>query len=278
MRSERFVWNNYCPRHPKIANTRHMQDSKNEPNTGTAAETIRIDVSEKGPYLVYGQPPLAVQYILPDANGESWYFQEGQRFATDCEPTALCRCGSSKRHPYCDGSHATAAWNPQLTAPTQTAPSDLKITEGATIELLDRPKLCVFARFCHPQGDAWTLTEQSEKPEARELAIREASMCPSGRLTARDRRTSKAFELHFDPSLGLLEDSSLGCSGGLWVRGGIPVRQASGTVYEIRNRIVLCRCGQSANKPFCDGTHATVKWHDHIESVPTGETVPEKVY
>ena len=50
--------------------------------------------------------------------------------------------------------------------------------------MTDNPKYCVFARFCHPGGDAWTLTERSADPEARQLAIREASMCPGGRLTA----------------------------------------------------------------------------------------------
>jgi len=24
----------------------------------------------------------------------------------------------------------------------------------------------------------------------------------------------------------------------------------------------LCRCGQSANKPFCDGTHTKVGWEE----------------
>ena len=103
-------------------------------------------------------------------------------------------------------------------------------------------------------------------------------MCPSGRLTARDRRTSQAFEFRFEPGLGLLEAEAIGSSGGLWVRGGIPIRRPSGETDEIRNRVVLCRCGQSSNKPYCDGTHAAVKWRDGIESEPASETQPEKVY
>jgi len=39
------------------------------------------------------------------------------------------------------------------------------------------------------------------------------------------------------------------------VRGGIPVESSEGQVYEIRNRVTLCRCGKSYNKPFCDGSH-----------------------
>jgi CDGSH-type Zn-finger protein len=33
---------------------------------------------------------------------------------------------------------------------------------------------------------------------------------------------------------------------------------ADGVKYERRNRVTLCRCGASQNKPFCDGTHAAI--------------------
>jgi CDGSH-type Zn-finger protein len=44
------------------------------------------------------------------------------------------------------------------------------------------------------------------------------------------------------------------------VRGGIAVVSADGEQYEVRNRMTLCRCGASSNKPFCDGTHASIKF------------------
>ena len=103
-------------------------------------------------------------------------------------------------------------------------------------------------------------------------------MCPSGRLMAWDLQTEKPYEYRFEPSLGLIEDPAIGSSGGLWVRGGIPVQRENGRTYEIRNRVVLCRCGQSVNKPYCDGTHAAIKWRDNLEGVPEGETVPEHAY
>jgi CDGSH-type Zn-finger protein len=31
-----------------------------------------------------------------------------------------------------------------------------------------------------------------------------------------------------------------------------------------RTVVSLCRCGQSANKPFCDGTHARVGWASEV--------------
>ncbi len=255
-----------------------MSKTKIEKGSTPAQESFSITVTEKGPYLVYGRPPLAEQFIMTNENNESWFFQEGKHFSTETEPTALCRCGSSKRKPYCDGSHTKANWNPALKAPEEALLGKAERIEGETLVMTDNPKYCVFARFCHPCGDAWTLTKQSADPQSRELAIREASMCPSGRLMAWDKSSGKPMEFRFEPSLGLIEDVAIGASGGLWIRGGIALRREDGNTYEIRNRVVVCRCGQSANKPYCDGTHAAIKWRDQLDGQPTGETVPEKVY
>ena len=231
-----------------------------------AAGQFRITVTEKGPLLVYGRPPLAIQSIVPDEEHESRDFREGRRFSTEAQPTALCRCGASGRKPYCDGSHLRAAWDPTLTASEEPLARDAERIEGGALALDDNAKYCVFARFCHPDGDAWTLTERSEDPESRERAIREASLCPSARLTAREKGSGKPYEFRFEPSLGLIEDEAIGASGGLWIRGGIPLSREDGRTYEIRNRVVVCRCGQSANKPYCDGTHAAVKWRDGLRA------------
>ena len=41
------------------------------------------------------------------------------------------------------------------------------------------------------------------------------------------------------------------------VSGEIQLKDADGNLFEVKgNKIALCRCGQSSNKPFCDGTHA----------------------
>ena len=255
-----------------------MPNPKNDPRTPQQAAAYAITVTENGPYLVYGAPPLNEQFIMPDPENESWYFQRGKSFPTEAQPTALCRCGASHRKPYCDGAHASADWDPTLTASMEPLLDKAECIEGGTLTMDDNPKYCVLARFCHPHGDAWTLTERSADPEARAMAIREASMCPSGRLTARDKSTGRAFEFRFEPSLGLIEDIAIGSSGGLWLRGGIPMRREDGRTYEIRNRVVACRCGQSANKPYCDGTHAAIKWRDELQGDPVGETLPEKVY
>ncbi|MEB3233521.1 MAG: CDGSH iron-sulfur domain-containing protein [Leptolyngbyaceae bacterium] len=40
------------------------------------------------------------------------------------------------------------------------------------------------------------------------------------------------------------------------VKGEFTVTDGAGNAYPKQNQIALCRCGASANKPFCDGAHA----------------------
>lgn len=42
------------------------------------------------------------------------------------------------------------------------------------------------------------------------------------------------------------------------VRGGIQIVDADGNAFDVKDVVALCRCGQSSNKPFCDGTHNKV--------------------
>ena len=44
------------------------------------------------------------------------------------------------------------------------------------------------------------------------------------------------------------------------IRGGATLTDADGKPYETQDAIFLCRCGASAKKPFCDGTHKTTEF------------------
>ena len=242
-----------------------MAEQKVEIDSLPTISECRIVVTEKGPYLVYGQPPLAVQHIVSNELGDSWKFVEGSHFSTDNEPTALCRCGASKSKPYCDGSHQTHRWKSKITARPEALLDDVEITSGDELTLTDNPKYCVFARFCDAGGGVWAATETSFDDDARRQAIRQASLCPSGRLMIWGNRSDLPYEIPYKPSIGLIEDDALHVSGGLWARGGVRIERENGTAYETRNRTVLCRCGESANKPYCDGSHAALHWRDKLE-------------
>jgi CDGSH-type Zn-finger protein len=228
-----------------------------------ASASMKIAVTQNGPYVVTGSVPLALQVITPNAEGLSWEWKEGRSWKAEPE-YYLCRCGQSKNKPFCDGSHQNAKFAGKETASRKPFEAQAEVMDGATLELRDAEELCAFARFCDPAGKIWGLMKKTDNPEARALAIREAAHCPSGRLVLRDKKAGKTLEPELPPSIGVVEDPALGCSGPLWVRGGIPVTSEDGTPHEKRNRVTLCRCGASDNKPFCNGSHASIKFKDGL--------------
>ncbi|MEO7355558.1 MAG: CDGSH iron-sulfur domain-containing protein, partial [Gemmatimonadales bacterium] len=131
-----------------------------------------------------------------------------------------------------------------------------ELIEGPTLSLKDAQPLCAFARFCDPAGQVWTLVEKTDDHDARIQFLHEAGHCPGGRLVAVENASGANMEPRLEQSIGLVIDTRAGIDGPLWVRGMIPVVGADGYEYEVRNRIALCRCGRSGNKPFCDGSHA----------------------
>lgn len=221
----------------------------------------KITVSENGPYLVEGGPRLANQHIVTNAAGESLEWREGDAFPR-AEKYALCRCGQSATKPFCDGTHTRVRFDGTETASREPYQRQAEQIDGPTMVLEDATQLCAFARFCDPHGQVWNLVRKTDQPDARKLVAHESGHCPSGRLVVKDRATGKAIEPHFEVSLGLVQDTAKGISGPLWVRGGIPVVGADGVTYEVRNRVTLCRCGASGNKPFCDGSHASINFSD----------------
>jgi CDGSH-type Zn-finger protein len=223
----------------------------------------KIVITENGPYLVSGGVHLRIQEIIPNADGLSWDWNAGKTFKTDQE-YALCRCGESQQKPFCDGTHAKVEFDGEETASRVPYARQAEQIDGPTMVLSDQENLCAFARFCDPGGKIWNLIEQTDNPETRDLVIREAMHCPAGRLVLHDKKTQKEIEEPLKPAIGVVEDPALGCSGPLWVQGGIPVASADGRRYEKRNRVTLCRCGASDNKPFCNGSHASMKFNDGL--------------
>ena len=68
-------------------------------------------------------------------------------------------------------------------------------------------------------------------------------------------------------------------NGPLLVRGRIEVRREDGSV-EVLPRATLCRCGSSADKPFCDNSHLRIAFRApgevfHIELSPVRRVIDQ---
>jgi len=218
----------------------------------------KIKITENGPYIVTGNIPLHEKIIVK--KGRGYEYKDGREFP-QAEEYHLCRCGKSKNPPFCDGAHIANNFVGTEKASRAKYEDRADLIEGPGIDLLDDDR-CAFARFCHSdKGKTWTLLENSDDPESREKMIQTASDCPTGRLTAIDK-AGNTIEPVYEPSIDIIQDPEEGVSGGIFVKGNIPIEAADGELYEIRNRITLCRCGKSYNKPFCDAMHVTVEFSD----------------
>jgi CDGSH-type Zn-finger protein len=219
-------------------------------------------VSKDGPYFVDGRIPLTVESIVCDESGESEQWRVDDRFS-DRERCGLCRCGQSGSKPMCDGSHFGAGFDGTEVASRTPYVEVAEKIEGPRVDLADQKDLCADARFCHRGGTVWhRVLEDSD--EAEEIVVTESELCPSGRYTAIDKQTGEYLEPELDSGIVFVQDMGAGVSGPIAVRGGVQVYSAEGEPYEVRNRVTLCRCGQSKNKPFCDGSHVEHGFHDHL--------------
>ncbi len=214
----------------------------------------RITVKKNGPYVVMGSVPISKQAIVADSEGTATRFEKRTEYVAQ-QVCQLCRCGNSKNKPFCDGTHRLINFDGTETAKDEEYLDNPEKIEGNNIRLIDAKELCASARFCHRQGGIWKLVSKSADGTMERVACEEAADCPSGRLTIQDKRTGEVLEPKLAKSMVLIEDPSIGVSGPIFVKGGIPVQAADGKTYKIRNRVTLCRCGKSSNKPFCDSSH-----------------------
>jgi CDGSH-type Zn-finger protein len=220
----------------------------------SAANNAEIRVMKNGPYMVSENIPLYPMTIKCSEKNIPSEWLIGERLQT-LQKYLLCRCGRSARKPFCDGSHVRANFDGTETSDNVPFSKMAKELNGPTLKLKDAEILCASARFCHRGGDIWDIIYKTDEPWAKENVVRNSADCPSGRLVIVDKESGKTIEPSLEKSIGFIEDPVMGVDGPIWVRGGIPVFSADGKMYEARNRLTLCRCGKSTNKPFCDSSH-----------------------
>jgi uncharacterized Fe-S cluster protein YjdI len=134
---------------------------------------------------------------------------------------------------------------------------DALTKEYATGEIVVEwePRLCFHSQNCVrslPQvfDDSrrpWVQVDAATPGEV-EAAV---ALCPSGALRTRRLGAPKAERGH-PPEVRAT------ANGPLLVSGGVRILDAEGTVLYEGEKAALCRCGGSANKPFCDGTHKQI--------------------
>jgi CDGSH-type Zn-finger protein len=105
------------------------------------------------------------------------------------------------------------------------------------------------------------MVRRTDDTAVRSQMIAMVERCPSGALTYSIGEPDEPIEPALASDVAVVPD------GPLFVTAGVTVTRSDGTVLEQRNRMTLCRCGESANKPLCDGSHQAAGFQHTPEGV-----------
>jgi CDGSH-type Zn-finger protein len=76
-----------------------------------------------------------------------------------------------------------------------------------------------------------------------------------------------------------MSETTIVCAknGPLRVSGDFVIQDAQGNSFDLSGRqtVSLCRCGSSANKPFCDGAHNRMSFQSEVQAVKLPPPVPK---
>lgn len=116
-----------------------------------------------------------------------------------------------------------------------------------------KPDLCIHSEKCwrglpnvfRPKEKPWINVENVNAEELK----KQIDQCPSGALSyLNDNKEIKTDKNMSEVKAQVLEN------GPLMVTGACEITHKDGSV-EVKDKAFFCRCGESANKPYCDGAH-----------------------
>ena len=215
---------------------------------------MKIKITKNGPYLVDAGIPLKEVNTATNREGNVIAYAEEKDHGLTNAVTALCRCGHSANKPFCDGHHAQVGFDGTELNNRQNYDDEAEFVQGAIYDALDYRALCAVARFCDAGTGFWGALDRADET-GKKYAEFVGCNCSSGRLTLVDKHSGQKLEPKLEQEICAIKDIPARHLGPLYVKGGIPVIGVDGFEYEVRNRMTLCCCGESNNKPFCDASH-----------------------
>ncbi len=124
------------------------------------------------------------------------------------------------------------------------------------ITVVWKPHLCIHATRCfkelpqvfRPQEHPWIRLEEAET----QRIIRQVDRCPTDALSYFFNKDGKPAPKEDHAKIEIVPD------GPLVVRGQCVLLNGQGKEVLVEKAALLCRCGASKKKPYCDGTHTEI--------------------
>lgn len=134
---------------------------------------------------------------------------------------------------------------------------------NSDITVVWKPDQCIHSRICwtqlssvfDPRKRPWVTIEGADTG----AIIAQVDKCPSGALSYyRNEKddVDNAKEVEVDTLVEVTKN------GPLLVYGNITIKDKHGNEIKKNRTTAFCRCGHSANKPYCDGAHIKIGFKD----------------
>lgn len=122
------------------------------------------------------------------------------------------------------------------------------------LTILWKPQKCIHAAVCvqmlpkvyNPNERPWLKQENASVTELK----KQINACPSGALSYSSEIENKNEEI--------MVKATVRENGPMLIKGDIEVTGIDGKTEVKSGMTAICRCGASANKPYCDGAHAKI--------------------
>lgn len=121
-----------------------------------------------------------------------------------------------------------------------------------------KPAACIHSGICFrglgsvfdPHKRPWVTPEGATSAQI----MAQIDQCPSGALSYYLNRDGEDEPVKVDAET-IVETVP---NGPLMVYGNVLIKNSDGVITKKHNATAFCRCGASANKPFCDGSHKKI--------------------
>jgi CDGSH-type Zn-finger protein len=236
-------------------------------NARANANTPKIVIKKDGSYHVYGNIPLVHKTQVVSEYGEPLTWQKDKEYKPTVDEAKgyykLCRCGKSNNKPYCDGTHDDIGFDGTETADTRTFTERQFVNDsGEGIVVKKDGYLCMLSGFCgNRKTNIDRMISDTAEPHVRAEIMAMIDRCPAGAYSYSMTEDGEDIEADLPMQIAVTTEitSDGPIEGPLWVTGNIPVERSDGKPFETRNRVTLCSCGHSCQKPYCDGTHRAMQ-------------------
>ena len=218
----------------------------------------KILIHFNGMIEVFGDIPLVRKTQVVSEFGEPLTWKKEGVIPTPGGSYCLCRCGASVEFPFCDGTHSEIDFDGFESADTRPIAARQAVLPGEKITVRFDSSVCSESGYCgFRDKNIEQLLPESGDTHIRALIMAMIERCPSGSYTYSIGPDDPEIEPDLPMEVALVTEivSTGPVTGPWWVTGGIPIFRSDGLQYEVRNRVTLCSCGRSKNKPFCDGAH-----------------------